>query len=133
MSENIGKYVHVNTPELIKRVFENPGTSMLRIPFNIMRRFLGAVAERAAEINDPKLNILMLKLNLYDVPMNEICRKIDECEKLMNEEHFEDKIKQLKKAYERFYDIWGNGGEVDDTDISFLLDAVEDVVLRSKQ
>ena len=60
MSENIGKYVHVNTPDLIKRVFENPGTSMLRIPFNIMLSFLGAVAERAAEINDPKLNILML-------------------------------------------------------------------------
>jgi hypothetical protein len=133
MSENIGKYVHVNTPDLIKQVFDNPSTYMLRIPFNTMLRFLGAVAERAAEINDPKLNILMLKLNLYDVPVNEIYQKMDECEKLMNEEHFEDKIKQLKKAYERFYEIWGNDGKVDETDISFLLDAVEDLVLRSKQ
>ena len=48
-------------------------------------------------------------------------------------DNVENKINQLKKAYNRFNDIWGNGGEVNDTDISFLLDAVEDLFLRSEE
>lgn len=50
-----------------------------------------------------------------------------------NEDLSDKKIEQLKKAYDRFNEIWGNGGEINDTDISFLLDAVEDLVLRSKE
>lgn len=68
--------------------------------------------------------LLYGKIGRKYVPMEHDTQYYDE---------IEDKIKQLKKACERFYEIWGNDGKVDETDISFLLDAVEDLVLRSKQ
>ena len=45
-------------------------------------------------------------------------------------DNIEKKIKLLKKAYGDFCDIWGNGGNVDDTDIALLLDAIENLVIR---
>lgn len=58
------------------------------------------------------------KIGRKYIPMEHTTEYYDEIEK---------KIQCLKKAYDRFDDIWGNGGEVDNTDISFLLDAVEDL------
>ena len=77
--KNIGIYTRVNTPDLIKQVFDNPGTSQLKIPFNTMLKFLGAVAQMAIELDDPKLNMLMIKLNLYEVDPNEAKKLIDKC------------------------------------------------------
>lgn len=34
--------------------------------FTILTRVLGILVERAIEINDPALNIIMLRLGLYD-------------------------------------------------------------------
>lgn len=79
--ENIGKYVHVNTPELIKQVFDNPGTAIMKIPFNTVLKLLYAVAQRATELHDPQLDILMLRLNLYEAKPEDIASLIDECEK----------------------------------------------------
>jgi hypothetical protein len=57
----------INTPQLLKEVCNNPGTSVLGKPLTILGCKLHEVAERAAELNDPALNILMLELTLYDV------------------------------------------------------------------
>ncbi|WP_405289446.1 hypothetical protein [Methanobrevibacter sp.] len=81
--KNIDIYIRVDTPYLIKQVFDNPGTSQLKIPFNTVLKFLGAVAQRASELNDPKLNMLMIKLNLYEVEPKEASSLIDQCIKEM--------------------------------------------------
>lgn len=60
---------------------ENQG--VLKIPLNIFKNLLAKVAERATEINDPELNILMLSLNLYEIPHNEIQKAIDNQKKLI--------------------------------------------------
>lgn len=55
-----------HTPNLLEEVLKNPGTEMLRIPLSVFGGLLHSVAERASELNDPKLNLLMLRLTLYD-------------------------------------------------------------------
>ena len=89
MKDNLGVYVRVDTPYLIKQVFDNPGSSQLRIPFNTVLRLLAAVAERAIELDDPKLNMLMIKLNLYEFDQKDGSKLIDECLKRMKEEENE--------------------------------------------
>ncbi len=75
---DIGKYLSVNIAGLVERVFDNPGTSILRLPFQALLSILGQVAARAIELDDPQLNILMLRLNLYDVPPEQRGTRIDE-------------------------------------------------------
>jgi len=41
---------------------------VLKIPLNIFKNLLGAVAERATELNDPILNKIMFDLSLYELP-----------------------------------------------------------------
>lgn len=50
-----------------------------------LRAFLAQVAERATELNDPVLNTLMIRLNLYEIP---------------NKERYKV-IKQLKEMYDK--------------------------------
>lgn len=59
-------YWKVNTPGLLREVTNNPGSGILRHPVAILAGLLGQVAQRAAEIDDPQLNILMLRLALYE-------------------------------------------------------------------
>ena len=56
-----------HTPNLLAEVLNNPGTAILRMPLRILGELLHGVAERAAEVNDPALNLLMLRLTLYDI------------------------------------------------------------------
>lgn len=58
---------------------------VLKIPINIFKDLLADVAQRASEINDPKLNILMLRLTLYEVPQTEITEMIEAMEKLIKD------------------------------------------------
>lgn len=60
---------------------------VLKIPLNIFKNILGEVAERATQLNDPKLNILMLKLALYEVPPHEIPDAIEYQMKLRDSLH----------------------------------------------
>lgn len=55
-----------HTPNLLKEVLKNPGTGILIGPLNIFRQLLAAVGERAAELNDPELNALMMRLTIYE-------------------------------------------------------------------
>lgn len=77
MADNLGKYLSVNTPELIAQVFDNPGTAIMKIPFRTLLIILGQVAQRAIELDDPELNALMIKLNLYEIPPEERSKHID--------------------------------------------------------
>jgi len=60
-------YFRVHTPNLLNEIFNNPGTVMLTIPFKVFAGKLEEVARRAAQLNDPKLNKLMMELALYEV------------------------------------------------------------------
>lgn len=60
-------YWRVNTTRLLREVMNNPTTSILHIPINIFQNLLKQVAERAIEINDYKLNRLMMMLQLYSI------------------------------------------------------------------
>lgn len=55
-----------HTPRLFEEILLNPGTSALRQPLIIFRSILTEVAQRAIELNDDKLNLLMLRLTLYE-------------------------------------------------------------------
>ena len=57
----------VNTPQLLKEIIGNNETAVLSKPLAIFGRILAEVGERAAEINDPKLNALMCRLAIYEV------------------------------------------------------------------
>ena len=57
-----------NTPEFFREVSNNiPQMSALRAPLVIFRSLLIEVGERAIELNDPKLNALMIRLSLYSI------------------------------------------------------------------
>ncbi|MBT0549154.1 hypothetical protein [Riemerella anatipestifer] len=49
---------------------------VLKIPLNVFKNLLCQVANRASELNDPKMNILMLKLGLYEIENKEIEKAI---------------------------------------------------------
>jgi hypothetical protein len=56
----------VNTPGLLQEVLSNPSSGILVRPIQIFASILAQVAGRAIELSDPKLNELMLRLNLYE-------------------------------------------------------------------
>lgn len=56
----------VHTPNMLKESLGNPGMSAMNIPFQVFGDLLYQVAERAAEINDPVMNALMMRLTLYE-------------------------------------------------------------------
>lgn len=75
----------VNTPQFIKEACENCEGGMYAVCWNVFRNLLAQVAERATELNDPVLNTLMIRLNLYEIP---------------NKERY-DVIKRLKEMYDK--------------------------------
>ena len=75
---------NVDTMALLHEIADNAIHStggVLKIPLNIFKNLLAQVANRAIEIDDPELHILMLRLGLYEVPHDEIPRKIEELKK----------------------------------------------------
>lgn len=55
----------VDTSSLFEQVFHNPGTVILIRPFQIFASLLQQVAQRAIELDDPELHLLMCRLTLY--------------------------------------------------------------------
>ena len=76
----------VNTPQFLKEAAENCNGGMYAVCWNTFRRLLCMVAERATELNDPILNALMLRLNLYDVPNEERWKIIEKLRKEWEDE-----------------------------------------------
>lgn len=71
-SKNVQNYVmndmvwKVDLPRLLKEIAECSKSTPYPVTFTILTRVLGILAERAIEINDPALNIIMLHLGLYE-------------------------------------------------------------------
>ena len=61
----------VDTPRFLREASENCEGGMYAVCWNVFSSLLAMVAERATELNDPILNVLMMRLNLYEVPNNE--------------------------------------------------------------
>lgn len=61
-----------HTPNLLREVMNNEGAEILAKPLEIFGHLLHRVAQRATELNDPELNILMLRLTLYDAADQEL-------------------------------------------------------------
>lgn len=62
-----GIYWKVNTAGLFNEILTNNNMSIFRSPLNIMRDILVEIAERSAELDDPKLLLLCSRLALYGV------------------------------------------------------------------
>lgn len=56
----------VDLPRLLKEICECSKSTTYPVTFTILTRVLGILAERAIEINDPALNIIMMHLGLYE-------------------------------------------------------------------
>lgn len=83
----------VNFPQFTKEAAENCNGGMYAICWNIFRNLIAQVAQRATEIQDPVLDALMIKLNLYEMPNEERRETIKKLEKIYNEQI----AKQLKR------------------------------------
>lgn len=78
-----------HTPQLLNEILLNPGASALKQPLIIFRGILAEVAQRATELNDDKLNLLMLRLTLYS------------CADPLCEDYDPDIIKRIKKRLKK--------------------------------
>lgn len=78
----------VNVPEFTREACENCNGGIYAICWNIFRNYIAMVAERATELNDPIMNVLMLRMGLYDVPnekRHELIRQIEHEIKLIEQ------------------------------------------------
>ncbi len=59
----------INTPAFLKEVFDHNPTlgGVLKVPVNVLRNYLQQIAERASQLNDPKLNAIMCQMALYAI------------------------------------------------------------------
>ena len=70
-SKNVQNYVmndmvfKVDMPRLLKEIAKCSRSTPYPVTFTILTRVLGILAERAIEIDDPALNIIMMHLGLY--------------------------------------------------------------------
>lgn len=71
-SKNVQNYVmndmvwKVDLPRLLKEIYECSKSTPYPVTFTILASVLGILTERAIEINDPALNIIMMNLGLYE-------------------------------------------------------------------
>ena len=56
----------VDLPAFLKEIVECSSNTPYAKTFKILAQVLNVLTERAIEINDPALNIIMLRLGLYD-------------------------------------------------------------------
>jgi len=59
----------IHTPNLFKEIIDcNPGhNGIFRVPLMQLKSILGEIADRARELNDPKLKLLCCRLTLYEI------------------------------------------------------------------
>lgn len=71
-SKNVQNYVmddmawKVDLPRFLKEISECSTNVPYPVTFTILVRVLGILTERAIEIDDPALNIIMMNLGLYE-------------------------------------------------------------------
>lgn len=59
---------------------------VLKTPLNILLNYIAQIAHRATELNDPKLNVIMLSMGLYEVDPDDIVEAINKQKKLIKNE-----------------------------------------------
>lgn len=103
-SKNVQNYVmndmvfKVDVPRLLKEIAECSKSTPYPVTFTILARVLGIFAERAIEINDPALNIIMMNLGLYEgVHDKNACEVISKLRKLITDKQ---KIGDMNKNIE---------------------------------
>ena len=69
-----------NLPGLLDEVLNNQTCAILKIPINITKRMLADLAKLAIEIDDDRLHVMMLRLNLYDMPNDKRVKEIKRLE-----------------------------------------------------
>ena len=95
-------HFRVHTINLLKEIVDGamPRTmGVLFVPINTFKALLGKVAERAIELNDPIMNMLMYDLTLYSIADPE---SPDYDEKAMQEIYdlaYKQKIKEKKLSH----------------------------------
>lgn len=85
----------VDTPRFLKEACENCEHGLYSVTWNIFKNLLAMVSVRAIELNDPIMNVLMLRLNLYDIDDGAEERNISKNPRLRNEI-----IRKIKKEIE---------------------------------
>lgn len=73
----------IDLPKFLQEIQECSKHSPYSASFNIVRYVLSILAERAIELDDPVLNIIMLNLSLYEGSHDDDAK--DVIEKLRNE------------------------------------------------
>lgn len=82
----------VNTADFLREAALNCTNGMYVVCYECFRKLLGQVSQRATELNDPVMNVLMLRLNLYECK-NEERRKLMEMEVV----RYKNQIKEVRK------------------------------------
>lgn len=66
--KSMNHLIKINTSGLFKEIVEsNDQMWIMKIPLQQLLKILAEVGERAAEIDDPKLNALMMRLGIYSI------------------------------------------------------------------
>ena len=91
-SKNVQNYVmndmvwKVDLPRLLKEISECSKSTPYPVTFTILASVLGILTERAIEINDPALNIIMINLALYEGAHDKnACEVISKLRKLITD------------------------------------------------
>ena len=91
-SKNVQNYVmndmvwKVDLPRLLKEISECSKSTPYPVTFTILASVLGILTERAIEINDSALNIIMMNLGLYEgVHDMNACEVISKLRKLITD------------------------------------------------
>lgn len=61
----------IDIPKFLGEVIECSNQRMYKPTWDILIWYINAIAQRASEINDPVLNAIMVRMNLYDIPLTE--------------------------------------------------------------
>lgn len=95
----------VHVKNLLQETLNNAGTSIMEVPFRLLLSRLAQIADRAIELNDPKLTALCCSLALfeqsdpeskeYDVKMVE--EAVRRANQLHNEETAFSPVRKLRK------------------------------------
>lgn len=96
-SKNVQNYVmndfvwKVDLPRLLKEIAECSKSIPYPVTFTILVRVLGILTERAIEIDDPALNIIMMNLGLYEGAHDKnACEVISRLRKLITDNKKEE-------------------------------------------
>lgn len=81
----------VDMPRLLKEIAECSKSTPYPVTFTILASVLGILTERAIEINDPALNIIMMNLGLYEGAHDKnVDEVISQLRKLINDNKKEE-------------------------------------------